>query len=83
MPTATPIPDSSAQQLFAANRVTISASGAPALAPARPVYDPILTDAALFSWKPAPRPNGAVTISISVTYPQAPTQVVTIPIVLT
>ena len=77
-----PIPDSSAQQLFAANRVTISASGAQALAPTRPVYDPI-TDAALYSWKPAPRPNGAVTISISVTYPQAPTQVVTIPIVLT
>ena len=47
------------------------------------MYDPIFTHAALYAWKTAKRPTGAVTISISVTYPQAPTQVVTIPIVLT
>ena len=78
-----PIPDSSAQQLFAERRVTVSASGAQSLAPSRPVYDPFFTNAALYAWKTAQRPNGAVTISISITYPQAPTQVVTIPIVLT
>ena len=77
-----PIPDSSASQLIAANRVTVSVSGAQSLAPTVPVYDPN-TDAASYRWKPASRPNGAVTISISVTYPQASTQVVTIPIVLT
>ena len=77
-----PIPDSSASQLIAANRVTISVSGAQSLAPTVPLYDPN-TDAASYRWKPASRPNGAVTISISVTYPQASTQVVTIPIVLT
>jgi hypothetical protein len=78
-----PIPDITALQLVSARRVTVSASGAQSLAASRPLYDPILTKAALFAWKTAPRPTGAVTISISVTYPQAPTQVVTIPIVLT
>ncbi len=78
-----PISDGSALQLFAARRVTIAASGAQSLAASRPVYDPIFTHTALFAWKTAQRPTGPVTISISVTYPGAPTQVVTIPIVLT
>jgi len=78
-----PIPDSTALQLFAAQRVTVSASGAQTLAASRPVYDPYFTHAALFAWRTDKRPTGAVTISISVTYPGAPTQVVTIPIVLT
>ena len=63
--------------------MTVSASGAQSLAPSRPVYDPFFTNAAFYAWKTAQRPTGAVTISISITYPQAPTQVVTIPIVLT
>ena len=62
--------------------MTISVSGTQSLAPTRPAYDPN-TDTASYRWKPAAHPNGAVTISISVTYPQAPTQVVTISIVLT
>jgi hypothetical protein len=78
-----PISDLSALQLLAAGRVTVSASGAQSLAASRPLYDPIFTHAALYLWRTAQRPAGAVTISISVTYPQAPTQVVTIPFVLT
>ena len=78
-----PIPDSTALQLFGAKRVTVSASGAQSLAASSPLYDPLLTHVALYPWKTAQRPTGAVTISVSVTYPQAPTQVVTIPIVLT
>jgi predicted extracellular nuclease len=81
--TGKPISDIGALQLFAAQRVTVSASGVQSLAASRPLYDPILTHAALFLWRTAPRPTGAVTISISVTYPNAPTQVVMIPIVLT
>ena len=78
-----PIADSLALQLIASNRVTVSASGAQSLAPTRPLYDPFFNHAALYPWKTANRPSGAVTISISVTYPLATTQVVTIPIVLT
>jgi hypothetical protein len=78
-----PIADSLALQLISSNRVTVSASGAQSLAASRPVYDAFFTHAALYPWKTANRPTGAVTISISVTYPLAPTQVVTIPIVLT
>ena len=55
-----PIPDSDAQELIAAHRVTVSASGAQSLAPSRPVYDPFFTNAAFYAWKTAPRPNGAV-----------------------
>jgi hypothetical protein len=78
-----PISDLTALQLLAANRVTVSASGAQSLAASRPIYDPFLTHAALSAWKTNQRPTGAATISIAVTYPQAPTQVVTIPIVIT
>jgi hypothetical protein len=78
-----PIADSTALQLLTESRVTISAGGAQTLAPSGPVYEPFITHAALFAWKTAKRPTGAVTISISITSPQAPTQVVTVPIVLT
>jgi hypothetical protein len=79
--TGTPIPDATTLELIAAQRVTVSASGAQSLAATRPDYD-ARKHAAQFSWKPAARPNGAVTISISIASPNAPTQVVTIPIVL-
>jgi hypothetical protein len=79
--TGTPIADATAQQLIAAQRVTVSASGVQPLAASPPDYD-ARTHTASFSWKPAARPNGAVTITISIISPNAPTQVVTIPIVL-
>ncbi len=78
-----PIADRLALQLFATHRVSVSAGGAQSLAASRPVYDALFTHAAFYAWKTAKRPTGAVTISISITYPNAPTQVVTIPIVLT
>ena len=68
-----PISDLTALQLVATDRVMISASGAQSLAASRPLYEPFLTNAFVFAWKTAPRPTGAVTISISITYPQAPT----------
>jgi predicted extracellular nuclease len=79
--TGAPIPDATALLLIAQQRVTVSASGAQSLAASRPDYD-VRTHAARFLWKPAVKPNGAVTIAISITYPNAATQVVTVPIVL-
>lgn len=48
-----PIADITALQLIAANRVTVSASGAQSLAASRPVYDPFFTHAALYPWRTA------------------------------
>ena len=78
-----PISDIGALQLLAAQRVTVSVSGAQSLAAARPVYDPLFTNAFVYLWKTSQRPTGAVTISIAVASPQTPPQVSTINIVLT
>ncbi|WP_344087408.1 ExeM/NucH family extracellular endonuclease [Luedemannella helvata] len=62
-------------------QVKVSASGAQALPPVTPLYDPI-SRAYLVPWKTARKPTGTVTIAVDVAYPGAPTQRVTATVTL-
>ncbi|RJQ74697.1 ExeM/NucH family extracellular endonuclease [Pseudonocardiaceae bacterium YIM PH 21723] len=75
------IPFGDAVSLTLAGRVTVSASGAQSLASAQALYEP-LTGTFGYAWLTKPGKRGAVTVSITVTYPGAPDQVVTVPITL-
>lgn len=77
-----PIPHLAAILLLVNGRVTVSASGAQSLPALTPVYNPF-DSSFLLPWLTAKRRTGAVTISITITYPGAPTQVVAVPITLT
>ncbi|MER7251718.1 ExeM/NucH family extracellular endonuclease [Kribbella sp. NPDC000426] len=77
-----PIPLLTALQLLVSGRITVSAAGAQSFPRTVPVYNP-LDSTFLLPWKTAKRNLGTVTISITITYPGAPNQVVTIPIKLT
>jgi predicted extracellular nuclease len=77
-----PIPHLAAILLLASGRVTVSASGAQSLPALIPAYNPI--DSTFFlPWPTAKRRTGPVTITIAITYPNAPTQQIAIPITLT
>ncbi|PWW59542.1 ExeM/NucH family extracellular endonuclease [Actinokineospora spheciospongiae] len=67
--------------LLLSGRVTVSASGAQSLAAAQPVYD-LSTNTFVLPWKTAKKPAGPVTVSIKVTFPGVPDQVVPVPVVL-
>jgi hypothetical protein len=77
----TPIPHLASVLLLVNGRVTVQASGAQSLPSLRPVYDPFSSSFVL-PWPTFPRRTGPVTITITITYPNAPTQQVTIPITL-
>jgi hypothetical protein len=81
-----PIPLGESILLTLSGRLTVSASGAQSLPPIPVLYDPF---ARTFNtaWFTVPKRlggrTGAVTITVSVAYPDAPTQQVTVPITLT
>jgi predicted extracellular nuclease len=81
-----PIPVGESLLLTLSGRLTVSASGAQSLPPTRVLYDPFGRTFVL-PWFTVPRVfggrTGAVTIMVSVAYPDLPTQQVTIPITLT
>jgi hypothetical protein len=77
-----PIPDLTALLLLVNGRIRVSAAGAQSLPSTIPVYNPI-DNTFLLPWKTAKRNPGTVTISITISYPNAPAQVVTLPITLT
>ncbi|WP_432890039.1 ExeM/NucH family extracellular endonuclease [Kribbella sp. CA-245084] len=77
-----PIPDLTALLLLVNGRVKVSAAGAQSLPSTIPAYNPI-DNTFLLPWKTAKRNPGQVTITITITYPNAPTQAVTLPITLT
>jgi hypothetical protein len=81
-----PIPLDESILLTLSGRLTVSASGAQSLQPIPVLYDPISRTFAT-AWFTLPRwlggRTGPVTITISVAYPNAPTQQATIPITLT
>ncbi|MEV4262430.1 ExeM/NucH family extracellular endonuclease [Kribbella sp. NPDC049584] len=77
-----PIPDLTAVLLLATGRITVSATGAQSLPTTIPAYNPI--DHTYFLlWKTTKRNPGKATVTVTITYPKAPTQVVTVPITLT
>jgi predicted extracellular nuclease len=81
-----PIPVTESLLLWLSGRVSVSASGAQSLGSTPPVYEPV-SRTFLLPWFTRPAflggARGAVTITISVTYPDAPAQQTTIPITLT
>ena len=81
-----PIPIGESLLLTLSGRLTVGASGAQSLPPTRVLYDPFSRTFVL-PWFTTPRVlgghTGAVTITISVAYPDLSTQQVTIPITLT
>ncbi|MFL6140241.1 MAG: ExeM/NucH family extracellular endonuclease [Labedaea sp.] len=77
-----PISHLAALLLLASGRVTVSATGAQTLPPFPAAYDPF-TSRFVLPWPTARRPAGPVTVTVTVTYPGAPTQQVSIPITLT
>ncbi len=82
----TPIPLDESILLTLSGRLTVSASGAQSLPPIPVLYDPISRTFATAWFTLLPRlggRTGPVTITISVAYPNAPTQQATIPITLT
>jgi len=85
-PDHAPIPLAESILLTLSGRLTVSATGAQSLPPIPVLYDPFSRTFAT-AWFTLPRllggRTGAVTISISVAYPDAPTQSVSIPITLT
>ncbi|MBB5872696.1 putative extracellular nuclease [Allocatelliglobosispora scoriae] len=78
----TPIPLVDAALLALSGRVKVSASGAQSLSPVPVIYEPLSRSFGTL-WFTARRPAGAVTVSITITYPGAPAQVVSTPITLT
>jgi hypothetical protein len=77
-----PIPHLAALLLLASGRVKVSASGAQTLPSTITAYDPF-TSRFFYLWPTSRRNKGPVTITITITYPGAPTQQVQIPITLT
>jgi predicted extracellular nuclease len=75
----TPIPHLAALFLLVSGRVTVSATGAQSLPAITPLYDPF-TSSFLLPWPTAKRRTGAVTVTIGITYPDAPQQRVDVPI---
>lgn len=76
-----PISHLAAILLLASGRVKVSASGAQSFPSTITAYDPT-TSRFFLPWPTSRRNKGPVTISITVTYPGAPTQLVPIPITL-
>ncbi|MEV4320099.1 ExeM/NucH family extracellular endonuclease [Actinocrispum sp. NPDC049592] len=77
-----PIPHLTALLLVLSGQVKVSATGAQSLPSFPALYDPLSSRFTL-PWLTSPRGKGAVMVKITVTYPGAPTQEVTIPITLT
>ncbi|HET9143266.1 MAG TPA: ExeM/NucH family extracellular endonuclease [Actinophytocola sp.] len=77
-----PISHLAAVLLVLCGRVSVSAGGAQALPALPPLYDPLTGRFALL-WPTARHRTGPVTITITITYPGAPAQQVTVPITLT
>ena len=78
----TPIPDLAAALLLVNGRVSVSGSGVQSFGPRTPLYNPS-SDSYLCAWNTARKPAGAVTVTITITYPGAPAQQVSVPIRLT
>lgn len=76
-----PIPHLAAVLLLVNGRIKVSASGAQTLAPTTPLYNPF-DGSFVLPWPTAKKRPGQVTVTITVTYPNAPTQQVPIPITL-
>jgi hypothetical protein len=77
-----PIPHLAALFLLASGRVTVSATGAQSLPASTPIYDPI-NSRFVFPWLTARRHPGSVSVNVTITYPNAPTQVVSVPVTIT
>ncbi|GLZ39725.1 hypothetical protein Acsp05_33490 [Actinokineospora sp. NBRC 105648] len=77
----TPLPKLASALLFLSGRVTVSAEGAQTLGSVTPLYDPT-SDSFVFPWKTAKKPTGQVTVSVSITYPDAPVQKVPVKLTL-
>ncbi len=77
-----PIPHLAALLLLASGRVKVSASGAQTLPSTITAYDPF-SSRFFYLWPTSRRNKGPVTITITITYPGAPTQQVPISITLT
>jgi predicted extracellular nuclease len=77
-----PISHLAALLLLASGRVNVSASGAQSLPSTGALYDPF-TSRFFVPWPTVRRAKGQVTITITVTYPGAPTQQVPVVITLT
>ncbi|WP_253841975.1 ExeM/NucH family extracellular endonuclease [Actinokineospora globicatena] len=69
----TPIPPLASALLMLSGRITVSADGVQQLRSTPPLYDPF-SDSFVVLWKTAKRPTGTTTITVSITYPDAPTQ---------
>ncbi|WP_027346658.1 ExeM/NucH family extracellular endonuclease [Hamadaea tsunoensis] len=76
-----PIPLLDAAALLLTGRVKVSAAGAQTLGSTTPLYEPV-SKTFILAWLTSRRPAGAATVSVTVTYPGAPNQVVTVPITL-
>ncbi|GHJ49090.1 hypothetical protein Cs7R123_64320 [Catellatospora sp. TT07R-123] len=77
-----PIPLLESVCLLLSGRVKVSVAGAQSLGATTPVFEPITRNFAVL-WPTAKRPTGPVTITVTVTYPDAPAQQVTTTITLT
>ncbi|GAA2977402.1 hypothetical protein LV75_003909 [Actinokineospora diospyrosa] len=69
----TPIPQLASALLLLSGRVSVSIDGVQQLRATTPLYDPF-SDSFVLLWKTAKRPTGQSTITVSITYPDAPTQ---------
>ncbi len=69
----TPIPALASALLLLTGRVSLSVDGTQTLRPTTPLYDPF-SDSFIYLWKTAKRPTGAVTVTVSITYPDTATQ---------
>ncbi|CRK55993.1 Alkaline phosphatase [Alloactinosynnema sp. L-07] len=68
-----PLPALASALLLASGRLTVAGSGAQSFPATRPSFDPY-TNTFTLVWNTARRPAGQVTATVSVTYPDAPTQ---------
>ncbi|WP_436496200.1 ExeM/NucH family extracellular endonuclease [Actinokineospora sp. HUAS TT18] len=68
-----PLPALASALLLASGRVTVSGSGVQSFPATRPSFDPYTNTFSLV-WDTAKRPVGQVTATVSVSYPNAPTQ---------
>ncbi|MDI1462810.1 ExeM/NucH family extracellular endonuclease [Catellatospora sp. KI3] len=76
-----PIPLLESACLLLSGRVKVSVSGAQSLAATTPVFEPITRTFGIL-WPTAKRPTGTATITVTVTYPDAPAQQVNTTITL-
>jgi predicted extracellular nuclease len=77
-----PIPKLVSALLLASGHVKVSAAGAQSFGSTPPVFD-VNGNRFVLPWKTVKKRPGAATISITISFPNAPTQVTTIPITIT